>query len=219
MAKNYYITLGISRGANLNQIKKAYRTIAKQSHPDISQSEDARQFREVREAYETLSDTNRRKVYDAALERDHPPVHLSPRRRHRQERPHLFNEMSRFESFIDDFFEGFVPGIYEKPRFRAPQKDLYYEVILTPGEALHGGLFPIRIPVIERCPRCSHADTWHGYDCHECDGYGYVQSEREFSLSIPPRTPDHTEVTLSLEDIGLADVNLFIKVRIDPYPE
>lgn len=55
--------------------------------------------------------------------------------------------------------------------------------------------------------------------CPECDGLGYRQAERLFSLSIPPRTSHGTEATVSLEDIGLADANLSVRINIDPYLE
>ena len=57
MTKDYYFVLGISRGADLQKIKRAYRTIAKKYHPDISHSRDgSERFREVREAYQTAVD-------------------------------------------------------------------------------------------------------------------------------------------------------------------
>ena len=71
MSRNYYIVLGISRGADLEKIKRAYRTIAKSSHPDISQSEEtAQRFREACQAYEVLSDSEKRRQYDEELARE-----------------------------------------------------------------------------------------------------------------------------------------------------
>ena len=68
MPKDYYIVLGVSRGANLNKIKKAYRTVIKQHHPDVTQTNGSTErFHEIREAYETLSNEAKRKSYDAQL--------------------------------------------------------------------------------------------------------------------------------------------------------
>jgi molecular chaperone DnaJ len=219
MANNYYITLGISRGANLNQIKKAYRQIAKKVHPDTTQSMDSRRFTEVREAYETLADENARRQYDAKLQRQPTPVRISSLVDEIKQRSSSFNELKRFESFVDEFFEGFVPGFFHKERNRPPQKDLYYEVVLSPSEAMHGGLFPIRVPVIEKCSQCHQNEFWDSFYCSECDGCGYRHAEKEFSLSIPPRTDHNTEATVSLEDIGLPDVNLFVRIQIDSFLE
>lgn len=219
MVKNYYVTLGVSRGANLNQIKKAYRTVAKKVHPDTAQSEDSQRFREIREAYETLSDEDSRRQYDARLQSEPAPVRISSVTDDIKHRSSMFSEMKRFESFVDEFFEGFVPGFFHTEGYRPHRKDLYYEVILSPSEAMHGGLFPIRVPVIEACPRCDQTGYWDAFYCPECNGHGYRQAEREFSLSIPPRSGHGKEATVSLEDIGLPDVNLYVRIQIDPFLE
>ena len=74
MTRDYYVILGISRGADPGQIKQAYRKIAKQCHPDAAPAGDPHRFREVQEAYETLSDQNRRRRYDRAT----APVPVPP---------------------------------------------------------------------------------------------------------------------------------------------
>ena len=132
MGKNYYVTLGISRGANLNQIKKAYRRVAKKHHPDTAQSDDTQRFREIREAYETLADADTRRQYDAKLQGQPTPVGISSITAEFKRRRASLNEVKPFESFVDEFFKGFVPGYYQKEPYRSPRKDLYYEVILSP---------------------------------------------------------------------------------------
>jgi molecular chaperone DnaJ len=63
--RDYYVILGVGKEANLERIKKAYRTVVKKHHPDISHSQEGkRRFLEVREAYETLSDEIKRRQYD-----------------------------------------------------------------------------------------------------------------------------------------------------------
>ena len=68
MPKDYYLVLGISRGADLNKIKKALRRVVKKHHSDVSAlQEGAEKFREIREAYETLGDEVKRRRYDEEL--------------------------------------------------------------------------------------------------------------------------------------------------------
>jgi molecular chaperone DnaJ len=219
MKRDYYIVLGVNRSADLNRIKKAYRTVAKQCHPDATHSAgSAARFREVKEAYETLSDEDSRRRYDQQLtERESEregSMATKPVRRSRGP----FHETIR-EGFgpLDEFFAGFVPRIFH--REIVPEKDLYCEVILSPREAAEGGLFPLRLPVTEACPVCHGTGYGDFVFCSRCFGSGSVQGEREFSVSVPPNVRHGTEVRLSLEDIGLKDAVIQIAVFIDPHLE
>ena len=81
MAKNYYIILGVDRGANAGQIKHAYRRIAKQLHPDrFCPSSDPEKFIEAKEAYDTLADVERRRRYDDELRRQETPQRMTRNR-------------------------------------------------------------------------------------------------------------------------------------------
>ncbi len=63
--RDYYEVLGVPRDADENAIKSAYRKLARQFHPDVSKADDAEErFKEVNEAYEVLSDENKRQMYD-----------------------------------------------------------------------------------------------------------------------------------------------------------
>jgi DnaJ-class molecular chaperone len=73
------------------------------------------------------------------------------------------------------------------------------------------------VPVVENCPRCGKTGFWGDFFCPVCRGEGRVRGEREFSLSIPPNTRHGTRVRLSLEDIGLKNVNLHILVTVESF--
>jgi len=215
--QNYYVVLGISKGANLDKIKRAYRTVVKKHHPDITQSEESKKrFLEIREAYETLSDETKRKQYDDELERQGSSLRIREVPDIINTRTSRMNEMEKtFSSAVDEFFEGFVPGFFDTGSRRSRGKDLYFEAILSSREAAEGGLYPITISVLEPCPRCGKSGFWDNFFCPVCHGYGRIHSEREFSLSIPPNVTQGTKITLSLEDIGLKNTNLNVVVCID----
>jgi len=221
MSKDYYIVLGVNRGANLNKIKKAYRTVIKKYHPDITHTkESTARFLEIKEAYEILSDEAKRKRYDEELAGQGSELRISRVPEIIERRRSLFDKRERgFFSITDDFFEGFLPGFFDVDKGRISDKDLYFEAILSPREAAEGGLFPVVVPLDEPCPRCSKTGFWENFFCPVCSGYRRVRSEREFSLSIPPRVRDGTEIRLSIEDIGLRGAYLNILVLVDPYLE
>ena len=111
MPKDYYIVLGVSRGADANRIKKAYRTVAKRYHPDVSHSsESKRKFQEIREAYETLSDEGARRKYDQELARQGSSLRITRVPETVEKQRSVFKGMDAFISTVDEFFSGFVPG-------------------------------------------------------------------------------------------------------------
>ncbi|MBN2417778.1 MAG: hypothetical protein JXL81_00195, partial [Deltaproteobacteria bacterium] len=124
---------------------------------------------------------------------------------------------SDFYTGTDDFFEGFIPGLYDMDKGNRLEKDLYFEAILSPDEAAVGGLYPVTVPVMAQCPVCSRSGLWEGLFCPLCDGLGRVSTERKFALSIPPNVSSGTEISLSLEGIGLKGVSLHIRVTISDY--
>jgi DnaJ-class molecular chaperone len=214
MAKDYYIILGISRGADQKKIQEAYRKIAKKYHPDVTGSkENTERFLEIREAYETLSDEAQRREYDKQLARQGSELRISRVPEIIERRTSLFDQMDDFFSSVDEFYSGFLPGFFDRGRGR--EKSLYLELILTPREASQGGLFPITVPVVEDCPKCSKAGLWEEFFCPACRGYGRVRSKREFSLSVPPGVSHEAEIRLSMEDVGLREVQLHVTVLVD----
>jgi molecular chaperone DnaJ len=214
MPRDYYLVLGVSRRANLNKIKQAYRTVAKKYHPDMSHlPESAERFREIKEAYETLGDERKRRRYDEELARQGSPVRISKVPDIIQRKTSVFDRAEDFFSHVDEFFQGFVPGFFERGVGRG--KDLYFEAILSPSEAAEGGLFPITVPVVEDCPKCGKTGCWDDFLCPVCYGYGRIRGEREFSVSIPPHVKHGTEIRLSMEDIGLRDAWVNIVVSVD----
>jgi molecular chaperone DnaJ len=217
MAKDYYFVLGVSRGANLERIKKAYRRVAKRYHPDSAdEPETAAKFLEAKEAYETLGDEVRRRQYDQELSRKESEIRIKRAPEIIERRTSILDKAETFYSDTDDFFSGFLPGFFDVDKREVNTKDLYFEAILSPREAAEGGLVPLSVPVLEPCPRCRKSGYWEDFYCPFCSGYGRVRSKRKFSVSMPPHVKDGTEIRLSMEDIGLRNVYLNLFVRIDP---
>jgi DnaJ-class molecular chaperone len=120
-------------------------------------------------------------------------------------------------SIVDEFFDGLMVGNYASGYKGRVDKELAIEIILDPSEAQHGGLFPLTVPVFEPCTHCGQSEFQFPFICASCMGRGYVQTERRFSISIPPNTRDGTEVIIPLDDIGLNNVNLYVFISIEAH--
>lgn len=215
--RDYYVVLGVGRGADRDKIQKAYRAVVKKYHPDVTLNrEGAGKFLEIRDAYETLSDEAKRKQYDAELEREGSSLRVRNVPAVVQDRTARLDRIETlFSSSVDEFLEGFLPGFFDLSS-RNREKDLYFEAILSAEEASHGGLYPLTIPVWEPCPRCGRSGLWDHFFCPLCNGYGRVRSERTFSLSIPPHVTNGTEIRLPLGDIGLNNASITVVVYVAP---
>ena len=139
---DYYGALGLPRDADLDQIKKAYRTLARQHHPDVSKAPDAEEkFKKAAAAYATLKNPEKRAAYDAlgplaeGTDLDAPP----PQSQRARAQPGAHFDDTAFADFLDGLGQGGPFGARHS-RTRGPQRgqDLQDTVLLDLGQALSG---------------------------------------------------------------------------------
>jgi curved DNA-binding protein len=139
--KDYYRTLGIKPDADLKTIKSAYRKLAKEYHPDKHCSGKSKiweeKFKKVQEAYETLRDSQKRKLYD---EQQLMPVTVSYQGIDAVDESF---EVFPFDYFIPDWDEELIAENFSMSHFTHTE-DL--EIILSSSEAKEGGILPIDLP-------------------------------------------------------------------------
>jgi molecular chaperone DnaJ len=213
MVKDYYETLGVHRDADPKEIKRAYRVAAKRRHPDIS-SESGEKFRELREAYETLSDPVKRADYDRELLGRRPPVVLHDYDIAPMDRPHgLFDSIEGFFSGFDRLWDRSRIDLFQRGETRP--EDLVLEIILSPKEARTGGNLPLDIPLRISCFRCHGTGTLRGLICGRCRGKGQVRITKEITVDIPPGVSDGMKrrFYLDLPEGGGIDFAVAIRVR------
>ncbi|AGT32842.1 molecular chaperone DnaJ [Geobacillus genomosp. 3] len=179
MAKrDYYEVLGVSKTATKDEIKKAYRKLSKQYHPDINKAPDAAEkFKEIKEAYEVLSDDEKRARYDRF-------GHTDPNEAFGggfQGGGFDFGGFGGFGGF-EDIFETFFGG-GSRRRASGPRKgaDVEYMMTLTFEEAAFGKETEIEVPHEELCDTCHGNGTKPGtspQSCPHCGGSGQVTSEQ-----------------------------------------
>ncbi|HEU5382495.1 MAG TPA: molecular chaperone DnaJ [Ktedonobacteraceae bacterium] len=167
--RDYYEVLGVSRSATEDEIKKAFRRLAKQYHPDANkeQGADAR-FIEINEAYEILSDAQKRSAYDRY---GHAGVNNGAGAAG-------FNDFG-FSS-INDLFETFFAGASTSQRRTGTQRgaDLRYDLTITFEEAVFGCQKDIELPRWENCATCHGNGAQPGTStsrCSACQGTGEIR--------------------------------------------
>src|SRR5579875_2746736 len=166
--RDYYKTLGVDRNATEAQIRSAYRKLARKYHPDVNpNNKDAeRRFKEINEAYQVLSDPEKRKRYDelgADWERGAPEEEL--RRRYAQQAAGGggFGAQAGGPSDFSDFFASFFGGGgrgggraagfgFAPPEEQAP--DLDAEIQITLEEAVQGSKRRLEVTAHDECPAC-----------------------------------------------------------------
>ncbi|MBN1317170.1 MAG: molecular chaperone DnaJ [Anaerolineales bacterium] len=175
--RDYYEVLGISRGAGGDEIKKAYRRLARQYHPDINRESDAEaRFKEINEAYEVLSNSDKKAAYDrfghAGVQGNGPGA-------------------SGFGGFggIGDIFEEFFGNMsgVRTSRTRGPMRgnDLRVDLTLTFEQAVFGIEKEVEVNRTEGCPHCGGSGAEPGTTpivCSQCRGTGEVRQVQQSFL-------------------------------------
>ena len=234
MAKDYYETLGVSKDASQDEIRKAYKKLAKKYHPDINKDnpEAETKFKEINEAYKVLGDEKSRSNYDRFGTADQS-----------QQGAGFgggfggfdFGGGSGFGGFdFDDIFEGFFGG---NPfggaggrRTRARRgSDLRYDVEIDLEDAFHGKSMDIEVPRMEKCEKCdgSGADSKEDVKkCTKCGGNGTIRVTRRTPFGIVAQTMTCNqcggkgeEITKSCKECnGTGSVHKTRNLRVDIPP-
>ena len=175
--RDYYEVLGVGRQAAGDEIKKAYRKLAREYHPDVNKSPDAEgRFKEINEAYEVLSDEHKRAAYD--------------RFGHAGASGSFATDFSGFggiNDIFEEFFGGFGAGRSSAAARRAPRRgaDLRYDLTVTFEEAVFGVEKEIEIARPEACPKCNGSGAEPGTTpirCSTCNGTGEVRRVQQSFL-------------------------------------
>ena len=213
--KNYYIVLGVPPTESASAIRAAFRDLAKRYHPD-----------RVEAAYEVLSDPQRRRLYDDSLreaelpsrpaaevivsrpDRSEPePLGLEPRS--------LFRDYGSISPSPEEVYERFARNFTRRSISKAERlQALTVDVVLSPDEALRGGVVAVAVPVFRRCSACGGSGQDWFFPCLWCKQQGFVEEEETVEIELPPPLKSGTVVDVPLQERGIRNLVLRVYVRI-----
>jgi molecular chaperone DnaJ len=182
MAADYYTTLGISKTASGDDIKRAYRKLAHQYHPDKGEKGNAEKFKEVSEAYQVLSDPSKRSQYDQFGQ-----AYNGARGQGGAQGFGGFDfsgfsgGTGGFEDAFDIFSDIFGGGQRQQQSRRERGVDLEMELYLTFEEAVFGVEREVQIEKKDTCPKCEGSGAEPGSKistCPKCHGAGQIRTSR-----------------------------------------
>src|SRR3990167_1454106 len=182
--KDYYQIIGVQKNATKEEIKKAFKRLAMQFHPDRAPDDKKKdheeKFKEINEAVSVLGDDKKRQQYD----------HYGSS---------AFQQGAGFEGFdysdimsqfrsgafgdFDDVFDHLFGGGERRSRGRRGA-DLLYETEISLEEAAHGTKKEIQLHKLERCPRCKGKGAHQFENCHHCHGSGYMKKTTRTAFGI-----------------------------------
>ncbi|KMK75942.1 molecular chaperone DnaJ [Alkalihalobacillus pseudalcaliphilus] len=187
--RDYYDVLGVEKGASVDEMKKAYRKLARKYHPDVNKAADAEtKFKEVKEAYDVLSDPQKKSQYDqfghAATNQGFGGAGSG--------------DFGGFGDIFDMFFGG--GGGRRNPNAPRQGADLQYTMTVEFKEAVFGKDTEIEIPREENCTTCDGSGAKPGTKpetCSHCQGSGQMSVEQNtpFGRVVNRRVCHHCEGT------------------------
>ncbi|MDR2268457.1 MAG: molecular chaperone DnaJ [Holosporaceae bacterium] len=184
MSINYYETLGLTKTTSDDDIKKAYRKLAMQYHPDRNKGDKVAEakFKEINEAYETLKDPQKRAAYDRYGHNAYKNASSSSGGDFYSS-GFSFSSSSGFSDIFDDFFSSASSSMHSSERVDMRGSDLRYDITITLEEAFHGKNIDLKIKTNIACKECNGTGSEKGEKpkkCPSCRGSGRQRFSQGF---------------------------------------
>ena len=228
--KDYYKILGIDKKSDGKTVKNAYRRLARKHHPDVNPNDPRAEehFKEINEAYEVLSDPEKRKKYDM-LGSNWNKVHTGPGG-FKGPFPGFENFNFDFQDLGDigggfsDFFKVFFgnrPGRENWQKSAVPPKrgrDLTYTIEITLEEAYKGVERTLQVQIQDVCSQCNGHGIFGKHSCLNCQGGGRIYKQRKISVKIPPGVKEGSKVRMAGQGEagagGAGNGDLYLEIKL-----
>ena len=239
MTKDYYKILGVSQNCSEQELKSAYRKLARKFHPDIAgnSGEVVSKFKEINEAYEVLSDKVKRAEYDtvngfynySSTKQDEnkqkttstPDDFKRTKNETKKEEQKSSNFNFKWEEILSKYRE-FAKNTKEETKAQYGNakrgKDINTDIEITITEAISGTQKVINMLQTQVCPKCGGRRFINGSICSHCKGKGESSDYKRFSVKIPAGIKNNSKIRLAGEGEkginGGANGDLYITVHI-----
>jgi len=226
--KDYYGVLGVSQNASEREIKQAYRKLARRYHPDVNAGDKSAEakFKQINEAYEVLSDKEKRGKYDQFGDQWRYADQFAQARR--QQTPFWDFSQAGGQSFhfeeadLGSLFGDLFGGGIRRQRVRPRRgKDIEYPVEVTLEEAYHGTKRTIALQTEQPCSSCKGTGLIQNLPCSVCRGLGVVSGVKRLEVKIPSGVRDGSRVRVAGKGepgyAGGASGDLYLVVSVKPH--
>jgi len=230
--KDYYNLLGVKQNASEKEIKQAYRRLARKYHPDVNPGDKSAEakFKEMNEAYEVLSDKEKRQKYNQFGDQWQYADQFKQAGR-QQASPSGFGRGGGstgfhftgggLDSLFDELLRGTPGGSTRRQARPRRGRDIESPIEITLEEAYSGTRRTISIRVEEPCTTCHGTGFIQNVPCSVCQGAGAVARIKRLEVKIPAGVRDGSRVRIAGKGqpgYGGASGDLFLVTRIKPHP-
>jgi len=230
-SKDYYDILGVKRNAGERDIKQAYRKLARKYHPDVNPGDKSAEerFKQINEAYEVLSDKEKRQKYDQYGDQWQYADQF--KQRGWQQAP--FSDFGQSGGatefhFGQDDLEGLFADLFQSGRTRTSSRrvrprrgqDIEYPVEVTLEEAYQGSTRNISLEAEEACSGCGGSGKIQNAPCSVCRGSGRVSRMKRLEVKIPPGVTNGARIRIpgkGSPGYGGSAGDLYLIVSVKPH--
>ncbi len=242
--KNYYEILDVTPDATSEELKSAYRKLARKYHPDIAGNEGVEKFKEITEAYETLSDETKRKRYDIlrgifnynksttdkTTQKEAQKAYrqtlnqeeiIKEANKNKKEKENQNSNTQDFSNILNEFLDGFKTQPKQKKESNKPINgdNITTDVVITMTEAMSGVSKTVNILSSQECSNCHGRKFANGYNCPVCEGTGTISQHKKITVKIPANVKPNSKIRIPSEGnpgmYGGKNGDLYLNVVIE----